>query len=191
MLYTESLDGILSKNWKKVKEENKKRTTIQLPQWLRISLSELREIYNLSWSELTNRMIQHGFSIIENGYREEIRDIGKYRKTLRFAKLELIRNFFTDFSVNVNGLDKSKNKPIALDKNIYSGIVETGEKLGIDVSSMVRLCFYYSIIRTGNIPIEITNYALTETEKFERKLKERKAVMEKLIEVNENWGEKN
>lgn len=191
MLYEESLDKILSDKWQRINETEKKRTSIQLPQWLRIALVELKEIYNLNWSELTNRMIQHGFSIVEHECNEEIKLIGKYRKSLRFAKLEIIRNFFTDFSVSVDGLDKTKNKSFAVKKNVFSGIVETGEKLGIDMSSMIRLCFYHSILRTDKIPVEITHYALIETEKFKRKIKERSVVMKALIKVNDAWDVKN
>lgn len=191
MLYEENLDGVLSsKNWKRTKKEEKKRTTAHLPQWLRISLSELKEIYRISWSEITERIIAHGFSIIQHEYNEEITAIEKYRKKLRFTKVETIRNFFTDFSVNIDGLEKPMNKHITIDMNIYSAIGETGEKLGIDFSSMTRLCFYHSLVRTDKIPAEITINALTEVEKFDRILRERKLVMRKMSEADDEWEEK-
>jgi len=190
MLYEEKLNTILSRNWKKGNEQEKKRTTVHLPQWLRLSLSELKELYNLSWAELTSRMIEHGFSIIQHRYNEQITAIGKYRKKFRFAKIETIRNFFTDFSVSVDGLEKPKNRPVAVNKNIYSGIGEIGEKLGIDLSSMIRLCLYHSLIETDDIPAEMKNHAQSEVDKFERTIVEREHVMGKLVEADDGWEEK-
>ncbi len=194
MLYEESLSTILTtKNWKKVNEQEKKRTTVHLPQWLRLSLSELKELYNLSWAELTSRMIEHGFSIIQHKYSEQIAAIGEYRKKFRFAKIQVIRNFFTDFSVTVDGLDKPKNKPVTISKNIYSGIGEIGEKLGIDLSSMIRLCLYHSLIEMDDmvtIPVEMRSHARSEVDKFELTIVEREHVMGKLAEADDGWEEK-
>jgi len=191
MLYEENLSTILTtKNWKKVNEQEKKRTTVHLPQWLRLSLSELKELYNLSWAELTSRMIEYGFSIIQHKYSEQIAAIGEYRKKFRFAKIQVIRNFFTDFSVTVDGLDKPKNKPVTISKNIYSGIGEIGEKLGIDLSSMIRLCLYHSLIETNDIPAEMRSHARSEVDEFERTIVEREHVMEKLAEADDRWEEK-
>ena len=160
------------------KDEKLKKTTVILPQLVRIALVDLREKHNkMNWQVMTRRVIEHGFLIIQHEYRGITREIYELRKRLRYPEIDMIRNFMMDTKVNVDGMEKAGRKTVAIRDRIYSAIVDMSEELNIEISSMLRLCIYYSLSTSDELPKEVTDKTEEQKQHFRVKLHKTRAVL--------------
>ncbi len=199
-IYEMRLEAIIEAKKELIKEERRKprsereetiQTTIMLPQLVRMVIGDIREKYpDLNWQELTRILIEHGFSIIEHRYGKVIREIGKVRKKLMYPEIRRVRNFLMDTKVNIDGVEKPARKGISIRKGLHSGINTVAEKLGIEFSSMIRLCIYHSLATSSELPSEVLNESKKEIERFKYDLLEAKITL-MMFEWGENiWKEK-
>ncbi|MCD6139250.1 MAG: hypothetical protein J7J91_11915, partial [Deltaproteobacteria bacterium] len=145
---------------------------------------------DLNWQELTRILIEHGFSIIEHRYGKVIREIGELKKELMYPEIRRIRNFLMDTKVNVDGIEKPARKGISIRKGLHSGINTVAEKLGIEFSSMIRLCIYHSLTTSSELPSEVLNESEQQIEKFKRDLLEIRSVLMGFKRDEDIWREK-
>ena len=108
-----------------------------------------------------------------------------------YPEIRRIRNFLMDTKVNIDGVEKPARKGISIRKGLHSGINTVAEKLGIEFSSMVRLCVYYSLATSSKLPSEVLNESEQQIEKFERDLLEIRAVLIGFKNDENIWREKN
>ncbi|MCD6144116.1 hypothetical protein, partial [Thermococcus sp.] len=175
----------------KSEREETIQTTIMLPQLVRMVIGDIKEKYpDLNWQELTRILIEHGFSIIEHRYGKVIREIGELKKELMYPEIRRIRNFLMDTKVNVDGIEKPARKGISIRKGLHSGINTVAEKLGIEFSSMIRLCIYHSLTTSSELPSEVLNESEQQIEKFKRDLLEIRSVLMGFKRDEDIWREK-
>ena len=193
-VYKMNLESTIEVKRRMLKEEKRKpqtereetiQTTIMLPQLVRMVLGDMKEKYpGLNWQELTRILIEHGFSMIEHRYGRIIKEIGEMRKELTYPQIRRVRNFLMDTKVNIDGVEKPARKGISIRKNLHSGINTVAEKLGIEFSSMIRLCIYHSLSTSSELPLEVLNESRKEIEKFKYDLLEAKITL-----MMFRWGE--
>lgn len=199
-IYEMRLETIIELKKELIKEERRKpksereetiQTTIMLPQLVRMVIGDIKEKYpDLNWQELTRILIEHGFSIIEHRYGKVIREIGELKKELMYPEIRRIRNFLMDTKVNVDGIEKPARKGISIRKGLHSGINTVAEKLGIEFSSMIRLCIYHSLTTSSELPSEVLNESEQQIEKFKRDLLEIRSVLMGFKRDEDIWREK-
>ena len=161
----------------KVPTEELKKTTVTLPQLMRIALQDIRERHKLSWQEVSRRTIEHGFSLLEHKYIKVITEIYEKRRELRYPEVRKIRNYMVDAKVTIDGLEKVARKGVNVRSNIFGGISNMAEKLNLEVSSMLRLCIYYSLVTSDELPDEVIREAKKQIESFKFELLWTKAVL--------------
>ena len=83
---------------------------------------------------------------MEHKYSEDVREVGVLMKKLRYAKRRRVRNYMMDAKVCVDATDKMARKSIKIRKKIFAGINTMASTLGLEMSSLVRLCIYHSLI---------------------------------------------
>jgi len=189
--YEMGVEEIVRKGEEKIKDGELQATTINLPQIIRLVLTDIKERnQKLNWQKLSRRVIEHGFSIMEHEYGKTIREIGELRKKLRYAKMKRIRNYTMDTKICVDGVDKMARKSIKIRKEIFAAISTVATTLGLEVSSLIRLCIYHSLITSRDLPDEVIEASKKEIEKFIYDLEETRNILEKFEQGEEEWSKK-
>lgn len=189
--YEMRIDEIVSKEEKYVvKEDNLQATTVNFPQVIRLVLADIKERHRkLNWQKFSRRIIEHGFSIIEHEYGEEVEEIRVLRSKLRYAKRSRIRNYTMDTKVCVDGTNKMARKSIKVREGIFAAINTMATTLGLEMSSLIRLCVYHSLITSSELPKEIIDASKNEIEKFIDDLEETKSILKDFRQGEEDWDE--
>ena len=173
----------------KIPTDELKKTTVTLPQLMRIALQDIRERHKLSWQEVSRRTIEHGFSLLEHKYNKIIVEIYEKRRELRYPEVRKIRNYMVDAKVTIDGLEKVARKGVNVRSNIFGGISNMAEKLSLEVSSMLRLCIYYSLVTSDELPDEVINEAKKQIENFKFELLWTNVVLMGYVVSEKLWQE--
>ena len=185
--YEKDIDEVLEERTYKVLKDDLVATTITLPQVIRAALQRLEKIHDRSWRYASRRTAEHGLSILEHKHTATIKEIGPLRDALLFAKPKKIRNFLMDTKVDIDGLNKPQRKVIALRTELNAAIGKLAESLSIEKSSMIRLCMYYSLATSNELPNEVITAVVSETEEFEEELIETIYMLKLFKSGNEEW----
>ena len=174
----------------KIKDE-KKRTTVVLPQQMRLELKDLKKRFGWSMKDTIDRVVTHGCSILQHGYKSDLKIIEEATTTLRRPELGTIRNFMHELSVSVDGMEKPARFNIEVNSGILSAITNTAQLLRVEQSSMIRLCIYISLATLSDSYTEMKNISLTEIQKFERRIAEIAVTYEGFTITEEIWKKRN
>lgn len=159
-------------------EEKLKRTTIMMPQTMRIEVEQLKAVWDYPQRYLIYQLVYHGHSILEHRYKSEIQSIKKLRDALGHPKIGRICDFIYDMRTTINGLSKPKQREIRVPPKILSSLIDMSSAIGVEQSSLMRLCSYYSIITYPSLSLEIQRTAIKEIAKFGRYVEESEVLYE-------------
>ncbi|MCK4526237.1 hypothetical protein KAW18_02600 [candidate division WOR-3 bacterium] len=194
MKYDESIDSILEEPKICFMSNEIKHTTIVLPQLMRIAIADLHQRhFKLSFMEVGRRIIEHGLFILQHKHYEAIEAIKDIKIKLRYPKVKRLRNYMTDSKTKIDGMEKPAKRSIGVRYELYAAIEGISSTLNIELSSFIRLCIYYSLSTSDELPSEVTLVAIKEIESFEYDIRENKVVLrgfeysEKLWEDEELW----
>ena len=132
--------GVKGGNESKDKANPLVATTIILPQSMRIEMENLGNNYRISPKWVMERVVTHGFSILQYRYNDKFKQIKKATETLKRPQVGTVRNFMHELKVSINGVEKPQRNNISLQTNILGGISEIGKILRVEQSSIIRLC---------------------------------------------------
>lgn len=167
------------------------KVNVILSQIIRMVIRNTSEEHgDISLEDIIEMLVEHGFSVMEHNYTYLLTEIRKLRDELEYPQVNRIRNFLVDTKVNADVIYGPEKKKIVLRKNLYSAIRVMGEKLGIEFSSMVRLCMYHSFLTSISLPKEIINESLTQVEKLRLDLLEAKLLLILFKQGEDMWKEK-
>ena len=159
-------------------EEKLRRTTIMMPQTMRIEIEQLKAVWDYPQRYLIYQLVYHGHSILEHHYKREIRAITKLRDALGHPKIGRICDFIYDMRTTINGLSKPKQREVRVTPKILSSLIEMSSALGIEQSSLMRLCAYYSIVTYPDLSLKIQETGSKEIAKFGRYVEESEVLYE-------------
>ena len=199
-VYDMDIESVITKRIESIKKErympnNEKeeilRTTVTLPQLIRIVMTNMKEEnLELNWQEMTRIVVEHGFSIMEHRYGRMLSDIGKLRGELKYPEIKRVRNFLHDTKINVDRVDSPGRKGINVRKKLHGGIATMADRLAIEFSSLIRLCIYHSLSTSRILPEEVINESKDQIERFRYDLLEAKVSL-MMFKWGENvWKEK-
>ena len=143
------------------------------------------------------KLIEDGFLLMKCRYEKIIHEIeGLRNDLLSRATITITRKYMNNFKVievkfNVNR-DKSVLRAVIIKKKLGMEITNMAERLDINLSSMIRLCVYHSLLKSSNLldSSELLDKLKKEVEKFKIDLLEAKIVL-LTFNRNENiWKEK-
>lgn len=188
-VYELGIDEIVTNsNEEEIKEKDLQGTTVNFPQIIRLVLTDIKERHKkLNWQRFSRRIIEHGFSIMEYEYGQTVEEIRQLKTKLRYAKRSRIRNYTMDTRVCVDGTNKMSRKSIKLRKTIFAAINDMAFTLGLETSSLIRLCVYHSLVTSRELPEEIIDVSKEEIESFVYDLEETKSILEDFGEGEEKW----
>jgi len=121
------------------------RSSLALPLWLRTVVLVLEGKTVRSSLFIVRRMIEHGFQIIQEKYKNLIAESEKQRASLYFCRNQLVRKIVVDLKVKVELGSDFKKMSVELQKNLAGAISKTAAALDIELASFQRLCIAYSI----------------------------------------------
>jgi hypothetical protein len=179
----------------KNKKEELKRISVHLPQILRMGVASVQDNYDLSQRYILYRVIQHGFSILQKRYSGNIKEIETARKALRFPKVQDIRNFMYEITTTIDGgnlpgtKERIKRREVYLNPNIVSALSKTGETIGIERASLIRVCMYQSFATSKNVHSELQKIANKELAVFDLHMRRRKVMYKGFVVIEELWDE--
>ena len=201
-IYEMTLEDVILRKKEIVRAEKRKRkgereelwqTSITLPQLVRITINNIKEQQSdLNWQDLGRIIIEHGFSIMEYKYNKVVKEIAVLRKGLALPQVRRLRNFMIDTKVNVDGTEKPATKTVVIRRRLQAGINTMAERLGIEMSSMIRLCIYHSFA-VGDESIiskEMIEESKSQLKKFKYDLIEAKVVLMGFEYSEDLWREK-
>lgn len=169
-------------------EEKLRRTTIMMPQTMRIEIGLLRSKWDYSQRYLTYQLVYHGHSILEHLHIKDIHEITLIRTSIGQPRIQRIRDFIYNMRTTVNGLDYPKQREVRVMPRILASFSDISEALGIEQSSLMRLCAYYSIISYPDLSSEIQETAQKEIAKFNRYVEETAVLYEGFKVAEENMA---
>ena len=199
-VYDMNIESVITKRIGIIKKErhmpnNEKeevlRTTLTLPQLIRIVITNMKEEnLELNWQEMTRIIAEHGFSIMEHRYSKMLNDIGKLRGELKYPKIKRVRKFLHDTKINVDRVDDPGRKGINIRRKLHAGIITMADSLGVEFSSLIRLCIYHSLSTSCMLPEEVISESKYQIERFRYDLLETKVSL-MMFKWGENvWKEK-
>lgn len=166
------------------------RTSVMMPQIVRIGIDSIQDGYEgLSQRYILHQMVEHGHSLLQHNHWQEIKEIANARKLLRFPKVKDIRNFMTEIKTVVDGMEKPQRREIRMKEETLASLGTMSKVLGIEQSSLIRLCLYYSMSTSEKIHPEMREVAHKEVAMFLNYLKRRKVMYKGFVHIEELWAE--
>ena len=143
-LYTKSIDEVIS-NAKCVSSNINKRGVTVLLSHVE-AIEELHEKYGKSKSCILRYITLHGLSILEHENRNQIVEIDRVRKNLRYTKNLYIKKFLWSLHIVTDDLPGGRIKRTLYgEESILSAIYDLSEKLNISISSFISILISYSL----------------------------------------------
>jgi hypothetical protein len=171
-------------------EEKFERTSVMMPQIVRMGIESIQGSYDgLSQRYILYQIVEHGHSILQNKHWKEIKEIGKARKALSFPKVKDIRNFMHEIKTVIDGLEKPQRREIRMRGETLSSIGEMSRIVGVERSSLIRLCMYYSMTTAKELHPEMRGIAEKEVAIFAEHLKRRKVMYKGFVHIEKLWEE--
>ena len=148
------------------------RTTIMMPQTMRIEIELLRSKWDYPQRYLIYQLVYHGHSILEHLHSQDIREILSIRNSMGHPKIQRIKDFIYNMRTSVNGLEHPRQREVRAMPKILASFGTISDSLSIEQSSLMRVCAYYSIITYPDLSTEILRTARKEIAKFNRYVEE-------------------
>ena len=164
------------------------RTSIMMPQTMRIELELFRTRWNHPQRYLIYQLVYHGHSILEHLHTKDIQEITSIRNSMGQPKIQRIKDFIYNMRTTVNGLASPKQREVRAMPAILSSLGDISAALSIEKSSLMRVCAYYSIISYPDLSIEILETARKEIAKFNRYVEETAVLYEGFKVAEENMA---
>lgn len=141
------------------------------------------------------KLIEDGFLLMKCYYGKVIDEIEDLKCDL-LSRATITRKYMNKFKVievkfNVNR-DKSVLRVLIIKRRLGIEITDMARRLDINLSSMIRLCVYHSLLESGNqsYSFELLDKLKKEVEKFKVDLLEAKVVLLTFKRNEEIWCEK-
>lgn len=171
-------------------DDKLERTSVMMPQIVRMGIESIQGSYNgLSQRYLLYQIVEHGHSILQHNHWQEIKEIGKARKVLGFPKVKDIRNFMHEIKAVIDGMEKLQRREVRVRAEVLSSLGEMSRIVGIEQSSLMRLCMYYSMTTAKEIHLEMRKVAESEVAIFKDYLKRRKVLYKGFVHIEKLWSE--
>ena len=126
-------------------QEDTYRSSLSLPMWIRTVVLVLERKTDKSRLFIVRRIIEHGFQIIQEKYKNLITDSEKQRDSLFYCRNQLVRKIVVDLKVKVELGSDFRKMSVELQKNLAGAITKTAAALNIELASFQRLCMAYSL----------------------------------------------
>lgn len=189
MLYDLPLERALDAGNIKKTTEEEIRTTVTLPQPIRIALSALKEERNEPMKYIISQVITHGHSILQHKHSDSLESIRLARKELAYPKMQPIRNFLHETKFTVDGMARPVQRTITLPTKTLHPLKEKAITLSIEQSSMIRLCIFFSFATSYSIDKEIVKSAKHEINVFQDRLIELMVLYPGLAQIDRDYHE--
>ena len=184
MLYEKRIEDVLNE-WHS-SDVKLASTTVFMPEVMRLGLSELKEKHNVSIKFLVERVVAHGHSIIQHKYSDDIKVIEKGKSELRYAEVRPFRNF-NELRVSIDGMERPVKKYIHVIEGVLASIREIMGIVGIEQSSFIRICIFYSLSTSEEINKEVIEKSKSEVKVFEKRIKQNIFVYKILRNGEKEW----
>lgn len=127
-------------------EHGNTSTTLMVPRLILTTVNKIRRVYpSFSIRYIFYQMIKHGFAIIQNEYKDNVKKLDALRAPLEFAEIAPIQNFLSDVHIVVNGLKDPRRQNIVAPMYVSNALSDWSRILSTDRASLMRLCMYYSV----------------------------------------------
>ena len=121
---------------------------------------------------------ENTFKVIEKGKSE-----------LRYAEVRPFRNF-NDLRVSIDGMERPVKKYIHVIDGVLASIREIMGIVGVEQSSFIRVCIFYSLSTSEEINREVIEKSKSEVKVFEKRIKQNIFVYQILRNGEKEWKEK-
>ena len=166
-------------------EPEDRRIIITLTQLMRRNLEK----------ENIEKIIEDGFLLMKHKYEKNIREIEDLKTDL-ILKTNITKKLTNNFKIidvkfTINE-KKPATKTVVIRRRLQAGINTMAERLGIEMSSMIRLCIYHSLA-VGDESIisrEMIEESKSQLKKFKYDLIEAKVVLMGFEYSEDLWREK-
>ena len=170
------------------REEEFVRTSVMMPQIVRMGIDSIQGNYDgLSQRYILYQLVEHGHSILQHNYWREIKEIAKAKKALSFPKMKDIRNFMYEIKATIDGMSSPQRREVRMRKETLYSIVEMSGIIGVEQSSLIRLCMYYSMTTAKELHPEMKDIAEKEVAIFREHLKRRKVMYKGFVHIEKLW----
>lgn len=164
------------------------RTSVMMPQVVRMGIEAVQSGFNgLSQRYILYQMVEHGHSILQHNHQREIKVISKAREALSFPKMKDIRNFMYEIKATIDGMQTPQRREVRIQEGTLSSIIEISRIVGIEQSSLIRLCMYYSMTTATKLHPEMREAAEKEVGVFKNHLKRRKVMYKGFVHIEKMW----
>ena len=168
--------------------EKFQRTSVMMPQIVRMGIESIQDGYNgLSQRYILYQLVEHGHSILQHNHWREIKEISNARKILAFPKVKDIRNFMHEIKTVIDGMEKLQRREVRMHGDTLSSLIEMARIVGIEQSSLIRLCMYYSMTTSKEVHPEMLEVAKKEVAIFKDHLKRRKVLYTGFVHIEGLW----
>jgi hypothetical protein len=166
------------------------RTSVMMPQVVRMSIEVVQSGFNgLSQRYILYQMVGHGHSVLQHNHQREIKEVAKAREALAFPKMKDIRNFMYEIKATIDGMQTPQRREVRIQEGTLSSIIEMSRIVGIEQSSLIRLCMYYSMTTATKLHPEMREVAEKEVAIFKNHLKRRKVMYNGFVHIEKLWEE--
>lgn len=136
-------------------EHGNTSTTLMVPRLILTTVNKIRRVYpSFSIRYIFYQMIKHGFAMIQNEYKSNVKELDALRAPLEFAEIAPIQNFLSDVHMVVNGLKDPRRQNIIAPMYVSNALTDWSRILSTDRASLMRLCMYYSVTTIDMLEIE-------------------------------------
>jgi len=137
-------------------EHSNTGTTLMVPRLVLTTVNKVRREYpSFSVRYIFYQLIKHGFAMIQNEYRDNVKKLDALRAPLEFAEIAPIQNFLSDVHIVVNGLKDPRRQNIVMPMYVSIALSDWSRILSTDRASLMRLCMYYSVTTIDMPEIEV------------------------------------
>ena len=164
------------------------RTSVMMPQVVRMGIEAVQSGFNgLSQRYILYQMVEHGHSILQHNHQREIKTISKAREALSFPKMKDIRNFMYEIKATIDGMQTPQRREVRIQEETLSSIIKISRIVGIEQSSLIRLCMYCSMTTSIKLHPEMREVAEKEVAIFKNHLKRRKVMYKGFVHIEKMW----
>ena len=162
----------------KKKEASFLRTTVMMPQTMRIEIEQIGAHWNYSQRFIIFQLVYHGHAKLQHINQDIIKNLKLQKSAMKHPKIGRIRDFLYDTCTVIDEMSKPKQRTVLMTEPISASLGAMGETLGVERASLIRLCMYYSIATLEDASSEILLVAKREIQKTQKHISESQAIYE-------------
>ena len=162
----------------KKKEASFLRTTVMIPQTMRIEIEQIGTRWNYSQRFIIFQLVYLGHAKLQHDNRDAIKKLQSQKSDMKHPKIGRIRDFLYDMRTVIDELSKPKQRTVLMTEPTSASLGAMGETLGVERASLIRLCMYYSLITLEDAASEIVLVAKREIQKAQKYITESQAIYE-------------